>query len=339
MQACYITQFGSRENIFVGPLPDPKPSEKQVLIRIKAASLNHLDIWVRMGRPGNALPFPHILGSDCAGVVEYIGKNVSGVKVGDEVIVYPGINYKYYTSLRSSDEPYGILGLTRQGVFAEYVAVEEDMVFFKPSYLTFQEASALPITYVTAWRMLFTKGALQSGQTVLIHGIGGGVAQAALALALIAGARVIVTSSSDKKLEKARMLGAHYTLNYSKENISEHILEITHGIGVDLVVDAVGAATMPVNIECTRRMGKITVCGVTTGHETPINLQAVYWKQLQIFGSTMGSQEEFHQVLNTLSLHKAKPVIDSEYPLEHVQKATQIMEEGTQFGKIILKTA
>ena len=336
MKACFITKCGDVDTIQIGEQPDPKIGQSQVLIGIKSAALNHLDIWVRMGRPGMVMPFPHILGSDSAGVIIETGAEVTKAKVGDEVAVYPGIHYEYYSSLRVDEEPYGILGLTKPGVFAEYVVVDENCVFPKPHHLTFQETAAVPIPYLTAWRMLFTKGNLQPGETVLIHGIGGGVAQAALSLALTAGAEVIVTSSSSEKLRRAAELGAHHTINYMRDDIVQHVLAITQGVGVNLALDAVGAKTMPVNIECTCRQGRITLCGVTTGQEVPVDLQTIYWKQLQIFGSTMGSIEEFCQVLSALTATNGKPVIDSEYTIDDVQKATQRMEDGKQFGKIVL---
>jgi NADPH:quinone reductase-like Zn-dependent oxidoreductase len=208
----------------------------------------------------------------------------------------------------------------------------------KPGHLNFEEAAAFPLTFVTAWRMLFTRAGLKPGETVLIHGIGGGVALAALGFAKLAGAEVIVTSSSDQKLARARKLGADHIINYKKEaNVAEGAREITAGRGVDIVFDTVGAATWKVNFTALGRGGRMVLCGVTTGADARTNLQALYWNQLTILGSTMGSNEDFRQMLKAVNAAKLKPVIDSVVPLEDAKEAMARMEKGEQFGKIVLK--
>lgn len=343
MKACYIESFGEIDVLKVGQLPDPKPEPGWVIIKSRAAALNHLDIWVRKGRPGKSIPMPHILGSDLAGIVKEIGKNVHGIQTGEEVIIYPGLFCGCCASCligeHSECAQYGLLGLSKPGTFAEYVTVPATSVFKKPQHLTFEEAAAFPLTYLTAWRMLFTRGKLKAGDTVLIHGIGGGVALAALSLARLAGARTIVTSSSKDKLDQAQQLGAHHTISYTEKDVVKTVMEITGNRGVDLIIDAVGAKTMSINLDMTRKGGTIVICGVTTGAKTELNLQALYWNQLNILGSTMGSAGEFAQLIQAVSYNNLKPVIDSVYAMDHIQEANARMENGEQFGKIVLRIA
>jgi NADPH2:quinone reductase len=203
--------------------------------------------------------------------------------------------------------------------------------------LDFNEAAALPLAYVTAWRMLMTRACLKAGQTVLIHGTGGGAALAALQLAKLAGADVIATSSSDEKLSRAEQIGANHTISYKRVDVAVRVKELTSGRGVDVVIDTVGAATWPIDFVCVRRGGKIVLCGVTTGPKAETNLQAVYWNQLIIMGSTMGSDDDFRAMLAAVSSAGMKPVIDSVFPLDKAREAMSKMEAGMQFGKIVLK--
>jgi NADPH:quinone reductase-like Zn-dependent oxidoreductase len=227
--------------------------------------------------------------------------------------------------------------MSRPGTFAEKVAVPFYNAYPKPSHLTFDEAAALPLAYQTAWRMLMTRAALRAGETVLVHGIGGGVALAALQLAKLAGAEVIVTSSSEEKLARAEQLGADHTINYEAADVTERVKDITHGRGVDIVIDTVGAATWSADFGAVRRGGRIVLCGVTTGAEAKTNLQMLYWNQLTILGSTMGSNEDFRQMLRAVATAGLKPVVDAVVPLERVREAMSRMEAAEQFGKIVLR--
>lgn len=344
MKSCYIDECGSVEQIKVGSLPEPYCQDDEIIIETKAAALNHLDIWVRRGRPGVSMRFPHILGSDLAGVVKEIGSRAQTinptVKTGDAVVVYSGIFCGYCSACKkgqhSQCDTYGLLGLTRHGTYSEYVSVPALNVFKIPQHLSFEEGAAFPLTYLTAWRMLFTRAQLSAGQTVLIHGIGGGVAQAALKLATIAGAEIIVTSSSKSKLDHARQAGANHTICYTDEDMQQRVLSITDNAGVDIIIDSIGAATMPVNLALSKKGGAIALCGITTGAEAMINLQQIYWKQLSILGSTMGTLNEMQQLLRAVEFHNIKPVIDSIYKMDQVVEATRRMEDGQQFGKIVL---
>jgi len=343
MKAAIITEHGELDKVSVADIAKPKPGPGEVLIQVKSAALNHLDIWVRKGRPGVTMLMPHVLGSDASGVISEIGSQASGFAVGDEVIINPGLSCGHcdYCARGEQSEcfSFGIVGMNRPGTFAEYAAVPTSNVYPKPKHLDFNEAAALPLAYVTAWRMLMTRAGLKAGQTLLIHGIGGGAALAALQLAKLAGADVIATSSSDEKLNRAEQIGAKHTINYKRQDVVARVKELTSGRGVDVVVDTVGAATWPIDFACVRRGGKIVICGVTSGPKAETNLQALYWNQINIMGSTMGSDDDFRAMLAAVSSAKLKPVVDSVFLLAEVGKAMSKMETGTQFGKIVLKIA
>jgi len=341
MKAAVIHEHGGPECVQVEEVAEPRAAGGEAVLEVPAAALNHLDIWVRRGSRGLTLDMPHVLGSDAAGVVVEVGPGVEGVSVGDEVILNPGLSCgscEFCNRGEQSECPsFGIVGLSRPGTFAQRVAVPAANLHPKPPHLTFEEAAALPLAQATAWRMLVTRAKLQPGESVLIHGIGGGVALAGLQLARLINAEVIVTSSSGEKLARARELGAEHTVNYKEEpDIPARVIEITGGRGVDIVFDTVGAATWAANLSAVRRGGRIILCGVTTGASADTNLQKVYWNQLTILGSTMGSHEDFRQMLRTVTASGLKPVIDSIEPLDRCREAMACMESGEQFGKIVL---
>ena len=342
MKAAVIREHGGVECVTIDEIPEPKAGEGEVVLEVRSAALNHLDIWVRKGRPGVQLDMPHVLGSDGAGVVVEVGPKTHGVSVGDEVILNPGLSCGCCESCGRGQQSeclsFGIVGLSRPGTFAEKVAVPVQNIYPKPAHLNFNEAAAIPLAYQTAWRMLMTRAGLRAGEKVLIHGIGGGVALAALQLAKLAGAEVIVTSSSNEKLSKAEGLGADHTINYKTEkDLVKAVKDITKGRGVDIVVDAIGAATWSIDLSVVRRGGRIVLCGITTGAEATTNLQAVYWNQLTIMGSTMGSNEDVRLMLRAVETGWLKPVIDSVKPLNEIQDAMSRMEAAEQFGKIVVK--
>jgi NADPH:quinone reductase-like Zn-dependent oxidoreductase len=341
MKAVVITENGDADKVKVAEVDKPRPAPGEVLIRVKSGGLNHLDIWVRKGRKGWTLPMPHILGSDAAGVVSEVGAGVEGIAVGDEVLVNPGLSCGRCEFCKRGEQSecfsFGILGLSRKGTFAEFVAIPAKNVYPKPKYLNFDEAAALPLAYVTAWRMLMTKADLKAGQTLLIHGIGGGVALAALQLAKLTGAIVIVTSSSDEKLKQAEKLGADHRINYKTADVTTAVKDLTAGRGVDVVLETVGSATWATDFACVRRGGKIVICGVTGGALAETNLQALYWNQVTIMGSTMGSDDDFRGMLSAVSAVNMKPVIDSIWTMDKFRDAMIKMEQGAQFGKIVVK--
>jgi len=343
MKAVVITEYGQLDKINVVEVAKPKPGPGEVLVQVKCAALNHLDIWVARGRPGAKLSMPHILGSDAAGIVAEVGADVQGISVGAEVIINPGLGCGRCEYCRRGEQSecleFGIVGMSRPGTFAEFVTVPATNVYAKPKHLDFNEAAALPLAYVTAWRMLMTRAEVKPGDTILIHGIGGGVALAALQLAKMANAEVIVTSSSDEKLKKAKQLGADHIINYKTGDVKDAVMSITNGRGVDIVFETVGSATWQTDFAVVRRGGKIVICGVTGGPKAETNLQALYWNQLNILGSTMGSDEDFLKMLLAVSESKLKPVIDSVFPLAKGRDAMTKMETGQQFGKIVLNVS
>lgn len=344
MKAVVINEHGGLDRVRIDQVSGLEPAEDEVVLKVYSAGLNHLDIWVRKGRPDLELEMPHILGSDAAGVVAAVGAKVKDINIGDEVILNPGLSCGScgYCNCGEQSEciSFGIVGMTRPGTFAEQVAVPAQNVYHKPEHMNFDEAGAFVLSYLTAWRMLMTRAQLKPGQTVLIHGIGGGVALSALQLAKLAGAEVIVTSSSDKKLARSKQIGADYTINYNTvDDVAQCVRDITSGNGVDIVIDTVGAATWPIDFSAVRRGGKIVLCGVTSGPQAHTNLQMLYWNQLTILGSTMGSDEDFRQMLKAVIAAGLKPVIDSAISLENIRDAMGKMEVGEQFGKIVLRVS
>lgn len=341
MKAAVIHENGELDVVRVEDVADPKPERGEAVVKVSYAGLNHLDIWVRKGRPGTPLSGTHILGSDAVGVVDELGDGVENVKVGDEVIVNPGLSCghcEFCSRGQQSECPsFGIIGLSRSGTFAERVVVPAGNLWPKPAHLSGEEAGTLSLASVTAWRMLMTRAQVKPGETVLIHGIGGGVALCALQFAKRIGAEAIVTSSSDDKLARAGKLGADHAINYRKQDVVERVKEITNGRGVDVAVDSVGAATWPLDFACVKRGGRIVTCGVTSGAKAETNLQALYWNQLTVLGSTMGSDEDFRLMLRSVTVNRLKPVVDEVFPLEEARQAMAKMEAGRQFGKIVLR--
>ncbi len=342
MRAAYIEEHGGPDKVRVGDLPMPELGPGQVLVKLAAASLNHLDIWVRMGIPGLSPPLPHILGSDGAGTVAELGKevDVDGLTEGARVLLNPGVSCRHCRFCRDGEHSlcseFHLIGEHTAGTFAEYIAAPAQNLYPIPERLNFSEAAALPLVGVTAWRMLFTQGGLLPGELVLIMGIGGGVSGLALQLATHAGARVIVTSSSDEKLARARELGAEETINYRQEEYWRRVREITKGHGVDMVIDSVGGRTWAHSLACLRKGGRLVTCGATAGPQPNTHIQRIFWNQLRILGSTMGSDRDFREMLAAIDTGKLTPVIDSTYPLANVHRAHARMEAGDQFGKLVL---
>ncbi len=344
MRAAAIREHGGPDVVRIEEIPEPKYADDEVLLEVRSAGLNHLDIWVRKGRGGSDPTEPHVLGSDAAGIVVAAGSRVRNVSIGDEVILNPGLSCGFCDHCNRGQQSecvsFGIVGMSRQGTFAEQVAVPARNVAPKPSHLSFNEAGAFVLAQLTAWRMLMTRAQLKPGQTVLIHGIGGGVALYALQLTKLAGAEAIVTSSSDDKLSRASRMGADHTINYrAVEDVAQCVKDITSGMGVDIIVDSVGAATWPIDFAAARRGGKIVLCGVTSNAEAVTDLRALYWNQLTIMGSTMGSNEDFRQMVKAVTAAKLRPVIDSAMPLEKARDAMTKLETAEQFGKIVLEVS
>jgi len=297
--------------------PDPEPRDGEVLVRLRAASMNHLDVWVRKGLP--SVPKPRILGADGAGL---------RVDTGERVVINPGLEH--------GDGRITVVGEHRDGTHAELVAVPEESVYALPEDLSFEEAAAFPLVFETAYRMLVTKAGLREGEWVLVWGIGGGVATAALSIAKALGGHVLATSSSDEKLRRATELGADAVVNHTSGDVREAAKEATGGAGIDVVVEHVGEATWATSLAVARPGGRITVCGATTGPNPPANLHRIWWKQLVVYGSTMGAREDFEGAFELVKTGRARPVIDTVLPLAEIRAAHERLEEGDQMGKIVL---
>lgn len=344
MRAIAIREFGGVEVLRLEELPDPKPGPGEVLVRLKTAALNHLDIWVRSGLRPQELTGPHVLGSDGAGVIEALGEGVSGLSLGERVLLNPAISCGACPWCEAGEdslcERFDILGLGRPGTFAELIALPAENVAPIPAGLSFEAAAAIPLAGLTAWRMMVTKARPKPGETVLILGVGGGVSGLCVQLATLCGARAVASSRSPEKLEKARALGAAEIILYrGNEGLVQDTLRLTGGRGADVVVDNVGAATWPGTLAAVARGGRVVINGCTSGCDPRTDLRAYYWKQLTIMGSTMGSRAEFRQLLRALSQGRLKPTIDAVFPLAEAARAQARLESAEQFGKIVLRLA
>ncbi len=343
MKAAVIHEPGDVSVLRVEEIAEPQPGPGEVALKVLCAGLNHLDIWVRKGRAAAQLAMPHVLGSDAVGTVLALGTGVTSPPVGAQVIVNPALSCGQCEFCRRGEQSecasFSIIGLGCSGTFAEQVVVPAANCYPRPPHLSDEEAGVLALTYVTAWRMLVTRARLRPGATVLIHGIGGGAALSALQFAKLLGAEIFVTSSSNDKLSRALELGARHTLNYEKESVTKWIAYETSGRGVDVAIDAVGAATWPLDFQCVRKGGRIVLCGVTTGAKAETDLRALYWNQLTVLGSTMGSDEDFRQMLRAVTVNGLRPIIDEVFPLDRVRDAMMKMEAGKQFGKIAVRIA
>ena len=322
MKAVRIHEDGGPEVLRLDEVEDPIAGPGEVLIRLKAASLNHLDIWLRQGLP--SVPKPRILGADGAGVVEALGEGADRFELGQRVVLNPG--------LRNGVE---IVGEHRDGTHAELIAIPHENVHPIPEALSYEEAAAFPLVYETAYRMLVTRAGLREGEWVLVWGIGSGVGSAAFLIAKALGAKVVVTSSDDGKLERARELGADETVNHESGDVVSVVKEATEG-GVDVVVEHVGEATWKTSLQVARAGGRIAVCGATSGPNPPANLHRIFWKQLSILGSTMGTAEDFAGVYELVASGRVKPLVDRVFPLEEAADAHRHLESGKQFGKVVL---
>jgi NADPH:quinone reductase-like Zn-dependent oxidoreductase len=313
VKAVRIHEEGGPEVLRYEDAPDPEPGPGEVLIRLRAASLNHLDIWIRRGLP--SVPKPRILGADGAGVLED----------GSRVLINPGLG-----------DGSRIVGEHTDGTHAELIAVPEENLYPIPDGLSFEEAAAFPLVFETVYRMLVTKARLAAGEWVLAWGVGSGIGSATLAIGKALGARVIATSSSDQKLERAQKLGADAVVNHSEGDVVEAVKRATGGHGADVVVEHVGEATWKQSLQAAAAAARITVCGATTGPNPPAQLHRMWWKQLTIFGSTMGTKEDFEGAYELVASGKAKPIVDQVFPLAEAAAAHERLESGEQFGKVVL---
>jgi len=316
VKAVRIHEDGGPEVLRYEEAPDPVAGEGEVLVELRAASVNHLDLWIRAGQP--SVPKPRILGADGAGVL---------AETGERVVINPGLSH---------EGGIHVVGEHTDGTYAELIALPRSAVHPLPETISFEQAAAFPLVFETAYRMLVTKARLQPGEWVLVWGIGSGVATAALAIAKALGANVVATSSSDVKLERAKTLGADATLNHDRDDVVAAVRELSGG-GADVVVEHVGEATWTRTLQAVRTGGRIVVCGATSGPNPPASLHRIWWRELQIFGSTMGTEADFLGAFELVASGRALPVVDSVFPLAEAVAAHERVERGEQLGKVVLR--
>jgi len=342
MKASIFRRHGGPEVLEYVEVPEPQMRANEVLVEVKACALNHLDIFVRNGLPGIEIPLPHILGNDIAGVVKEVGNLVTWVKVGDEVMIQPGVSCGHCDACLSGRDnlcrEYDMIGYRRDGGYAQFVVVPGVNVFSKPANLPWEDAAALPLVTVTAWHMLVTRANVQPGEDVLVHAAGSGVGSIAIQIAKLRGARVIATASSEEKLAKARMLGADETVNYSMDDWPKEVRRLTERRGVDVVVEHTGSATWGGSISSLKNNGRLVTCGATSGYDARTDLRQVFYRHLTILGSFMGSKAELLEAMKFVSTGKIRAVVDRVVPLSEARAAHELLESRAQFGKVVLRT-
>ena len=340
MKAVFFREHGGTHKLSYEDFPTPTIGPKEVLVRVKACALNHLDIWIREGNPAYPMPLPHILGSDVAGIVEQAGSHTEGVTVGQRVFISPGISCWHCDACLAGRDnfcrSYGILGALAHGGYAEYVKVPFRNVLPIPGDLSFEQAAAFPLVSVTASHMLFALAGLQHGETVLIMGAGSGVGMMAVQMAKLAGARVITTVGSEDKIPKAVALGADAVINHAKETVAERVRQLTERRGVDVVIEHIGPEVWDTCMESLAKGGRLITCGATTGGEVTLNLRAVFSRQLTIKGSYMGTRAELVKAAELVGRGRLTPVIDRAFPLQEARAAQDLMLGRQFFGKIVL---
>ena len=339
MKAVRIHEFGGPEVLTYEDIPDPQPRKDQVLVRVKACSLNHLDLWVRKGLPGVKLP--HILGSDIAGEVVEAGEYVSGITSGQRVIVAPiyfcGHCAKCLAGLQNQCREFTVIGNAVDGGDCELFAAPATNIIAIPDSLDFNQAASVPLVFVTAWHMLVGLAGVRTGQTVLVLGASSGVGIAAIQIAKLFHCRVITTAGNEEKLEKARtLLGADHGIDHYKQKISDEVRKITNKEGVDIVVEHVGAATWDESMKCLKTAGTLVTCGATTGPNAAIDLRHLFARQLRLLGSYMGTMAELRDVLSHIFAGRLKPVLDRTFPLTELRAAHEYLEDSRMFGKVVV---
>jgi len=338
MKAVRIHQFGGPEVLTYEDVPDPQPRKDEILVRVKACALNHLDLWVRQGLPGVLLP--HILGSDIAGEIAEVGEYVGGFQPGQRVLIAPmhfcGRCAKCVAGLQNQCREFTVLGNAVDGGNCELIAVPAANVIPIPDSLAFTNAASVPLVFLTAWHMLVGRAEITPGQTVLVLGGSSGVGIAAIQVARMFQCRVITTAGDESKLQKARALGADHGINHYKQKISDEVRKITNKEGVDVVIEHVGAATWDESVKSLKSGGTLVTCGATTGPNVGIDLRHLFARQLRLLGSYMGTMGELHEVLKHVFAGRLKPVVDRIYPLADLRSAHEYLEKSQMFGKVVV---
>lgn len=345
MRACVLTATGGLDQLAVAEVPQPELREaRDVRVAIRAAALNHLDLFVIRGLPGVTYSFPHVLGADGAGVVDAVGSEVRSVRPGDRVMINPGLSDGTCEYCRAGEQSlcvrFRLLGEHLWGTLAEHVVIPERNVAVIPPIdpeLAWSEAAAFSLVTLTAWRMVVTRAAVRRGDWVLVWGVGGGVSLAALRIAILHGARVIATSGDAAKLAQARSLGAEATLDHGSQDVAAEVRALTGKRGVDVVVENVGAATWETSLRCLAKGGRLVTCGATSGPTVTMDLRRVFWNQYAILGSTMGNAGEYEAVVRVLATGALRPIVDRTYPLTEARTAFERLGARERFGKVVVQ--
>ncbi len=338
MKAVRFHEFGGPEVLKYEDAPDPVLRKDQVLVRVKACALNHLDLWCRKGLPG--IQLPHINGSDVSGDIAEVGEYIRGLSVGQRVLLAPMVFCNHcehcVAGRQSFCREFTVLGNLTDGGNAEYIAMPQVNVIPIPNQLTYDEAASVPLVFLTAWHMLVGRCQIQPGDIVLVWGAGSGVGTAAIQIAKLFNAKVIATAGSEAKLDKARELGADYTIDHYRQKVSDEVKKITAKRGVDIVFEHVGKASWPESMKSMRPGGRLVTCGATTGPEASFDIRFLFSRQLSFLGSYMGYMGELHEVLKHVFSGRLKPVVDKSFPLREVRAAHERLEKSEMFGKIVL---
>ncbi len=341
MKAVYYNEHGGPDVLQFGELPEPNVEPGTVKIRVEAASLNHIDLWLRRGMPGIEIPFPHIPGCDAAGVVVETGEGVGAVTTGQRVLMNPSITCGRCEFCLRGDatlcRTYQLIGETTSGTCCEYIVIPEHNAIPIPDDMSFEDAASVPLVFVTAWRMLITRARLRAAEDVLVLGASAGVGVACIQIAKAAGARVFAAASTREKLDLCAELGADVLIHYTEEDFVRRVRSETGKRGVDVVVDYVGRDTWVKSLRCLARGGRLVTCGATTGHDPQTDLRHIFFRQLEIIGSTMGSRNELEAPLKLIFAGKMRPVVSAVYDLEHTAKAHAAMEARNVLGKIVIR--
>jgi NADPH:quinone reductase-like Zn-dependent oxidoreductase len=340
MKALYYDELKGYKGIKIGDVPVPETTDNEVLVRVKAFSLNHLDVWVMDGKYPVQVPLPHVFGSDASGIIEKVGKNIQHIRAGDEVIVFPGLSCGHCERCMSGHDneckDFSILGVKNNGVSAEYVKVPAANIFKKPAGLSFEEAAGIGVTYTTSWNSLVLRGGIRQSDTILIHAAGSGVGTALIQVAKLYHAAVITTVGDDWKIQKAKELGADFVINHQKEDFAEAVKRITKGELADIAVDHVGSATFNKSLSCLRKGGRMVSFGSTSGDEVPLSLRYIFGKNITIHGVYVGPKAAVHEYLR-LFPHRLKTVVDSVFAFADAQKAYEKLLSRQFFGKIVVR--
>ena len=340
MKAVVFRQHGGPEVLEYAEVPEPSPGTGELLVRVKACSINHLDCWIRQGILAYHVALPHISGCDIAGIVERIGAGVTGITVGDRIVLAPGLSCGRCDRCRAGEDnlcaSYGIRGAATDGGYAEFTAARaSDALPLRPG-LSFEEAAAFPLVFLTAWHMLVTRAALQAKETALVHAAGSGIGHAAVQIAKHLQATVYATVGSEAKVAKAKALGADEVINYQREGFEERVKTLTGGRGVDVVFEHIGPATWEGSLRVLAKGGRLVTCGATSGPTAPLDLRYVFSRQLTILGSMMGTRAELDEVARLIGERKLRPMVDTIFPLREVRAAQERMLNRDVFGKLIL---